>query len=107
MAAEFRWSVGSDLGNRIIGSDGLDPIPPRKVAHSCSVQRFEPLLELADQPPGRLLGIVEFPIVTMHLSTSPREPGAIALDQGWGTCRTGFGFGLKDLLIQRRQALAS
>jgi hypothetical protein len=71
------------------------------------VQPFEPLPEFADQPPSRLPGIVEFPIFTMHVSTSPRERGASVLDQGWGICRTGFGFGLKDPLTQRRQALPS
>ena len=107
MAGGSRGSLRNDRGDGVVRSDGLDPVWPRKVAHSRSVQPFEPLPELADQPPSRPTGIIEIPIITMHVSTSPREPGASALDQGWGICRTGFGFGLKDLSTQRRQALAS
>ena len=107
MASGSRGSLRNDRGDGVVRSDGLDPVWSRKVAHAGSVQPFEPLSELADQPPSRCIGIIEIPIITMHVSTSPREPGASALDQGWGIRRTGLGFGLKDPLIQRRQALPS
>ena len=102
-----RWSLSNVRAYAVVRFDRLDPVNPRKVANSCSVQPFEPLTQLAEQPTSRLPGVIRLPVVIMHVSTSQREQVGIALDQGWGICRTGLGFGLKDLLIQRRQALPS
>jgi hypothetical protein len=85
---------------------GINKPRERQAPQTRALEGFESLAKLASELPGCPRPVQHFIVMLLHETTS-RASGAGRFDHGCGTCRTGAGLGLNEVLIQRRQAAAS